>query len=79
LSAIPLLRSGRGVVCALGYRAKLLSMRSACGALQKLVQRIRGCEDRPSRKRHDDGEKQRLSQAASPPQPMTQTPTRSTF
>ncbi len=43
-----------------GYRAKSLSMRSACAALQKLVQRIRGCEDRPSRKRHDDGEKQRF-------------------
>jgi hypothetical protein len=35
-------------------------MHSACGALQKLVQRIRGCEDRPSRNRHDDGEKQRF-------------------
>ena len=60
LSAIPLLRNGGGVVCLLGNCAKSLSMHSACGALQKLVQRICGCEDRPSRNRYDDGEKQRF-------------------
>jgi hypothetical protein len=43
-----------------GFSAKSLSMQSACGALQKLVQRLRGCEDWPSRNRHDDGEKQRF-------------------
>ena len=34
---------------------KSLSTRSACDALQKLVQRVRGCEDWPSGNRHDDG------------------------
>lgn len=35
-------------------------MRSACRALQKLVQRVRRCEDWPSRNRREDGEKQRF-------------------
>jgi hypothetical protein len=60
LSATFLLRNRRGVVCVLGYPAKSLSTRSACAALQKLVQRVRGCEDWPSGNRRYDGEKQRF-------------------
>ena len=46
---------------ALGHRAKsLLSMRSPCGALHKLIQRFGGREEGPGRNSHDDGEKQRF-------------------
>jgi hypothetical protein len=39
---------------------KSVTIRSTCSALQKLVQRIRDCEDRPGRNRDYDGEKQRF-------------------
>ena len=37
------------------------STRSTCRALEKLVQRIDGSEDRPGRNRGDDGKEQCLS------------------
>jgi len=41
--------------------AKRSLPRSTCRALEKLVQRIDGSEDRPGRNRGDDGKEQRLN------------------